>query len=210
MNTVFVTDLPFHVAVIWAVPPSGADAPCASSRSRSFALRGTSRLRACLRWTVRGLRHDLRFVTVVVENMVRTWAPDDFWQVAQPLIPVPAKRPQGGGKQRADDRAVLAAVVYLVQVGCSWWKLPAEMFGISRATAHRRFTEWTNAGLWELLHQQFLHRLGVVSEIDWSRAIVDSISVRAEKGGRRRGQTRSTAANRARRSMCCATAAVCR
>ncbi len=114
--------------------------------------------------------------------MIRTWAPDDFWQVAQPLIPIPAGRRQGGGKRRADDRAVLAAIVYLVQAGCSWWKLPAGLFGISRATAHRRFTEWTNAGLWERLHQQFLHRLGVASEIDWSRAIVDSIAVRAEKG----------------------------
>jgi transposase len=149
------------------------------------------------------LRQDLRFV---VEDMVRIWAPDDFWQVAQPLIPVPAARPQGGGKRRADDRAVLAAIVYLVQAGCSWHKLPTMLFGVSRASAHRRFTEWTQAGLWERLHQAFLHRLGVISEIDWSRAVVDSISVRAEKGGRLPGQTRSTVANPARRSMSCATA----
>ncbi|WP_345071273.1 IS5 family transposase [Phytohabitans flavus] len=114
--------------------------------------------------------------------MIRTWAPDDFWQVAQPLIPAQSVRRQGGGKRRADDRAVLAAIVYLVQAGCSWWKLPTQMFGISRSTAHRRFTQWTADGLWERLHQQFLHRLGVVSEIDWSRAMVDSIAVRAEKG----------------------------
>jgi hypothetical protein len=49
--------------------------------------------------------------------MIRTWAPDDFWEAAQPLIPVPAPRRQGGGKRRADDRAVLAAIVYLVQAG---------------------------------------------------------------------------------------------
>jgi transposase len=122
------------------------------------------------------------FVTAMIDDMVRTWAPDDFWQVAQPLIPVPAKRPQGGGKRRADDRAILAAIVYLVQAGCSWWKLPAQMFGVSRATAHRRFTEWTRSGLWERLHQQFLHQLGVIGQIDWSRAVVDAISVRAEKG----------------------------
>jgi transposase len=82
-----------------------------------------------------------------------------------------------------DDRAVFAAIVYLVQAGCSWWKLPAAMFGVSRATAHRRFTEWTAAGLWERLHQQILTRLGEAALIDWSRAVVDSISVRAEKRG---------------------------
>lgn len=115
--------------------------------------------------------------------MIRTWAPDDFWQAAEPLIRVPAKRPQGGGKRRVDDRAVLAAIVYLVQAGCSWRKLPAALFGVSRATVHRRFTEWTADGLWERLHQQFLHRLNVISEVDWSRAVVDSISVRALKRG---------------------------
>ncbi len=146
----------------------------------------------------------------MVEEMVRTWAPDDFWQVAQPLIPVQAVRRQGGGKRRADDRAVLAAIVYLVQAGCSWWKLPTVVFGVSRATAHRRFTEWTNAGLWERLHQAFLHRLGVISEIDWSRAVVDSISVRAEKGGRLRGQTRLTVVNPARRSTSYVTVVACR
>jgi len=103
---------------------------------------------------------------------------------------------------------VLAAIVYLVQAGCSWRKLPATLFGVSRPTVHRRFTEWTRGGLWERLHQQFLHRLNVISEIDWSRAVVDSIAVRAEKGGTRRGQTRSTAANPARRSISCATATV--
>jgi transposase len=136
-------------------------------------------LGACLSWIAVHLRHDLLFV---IEDMIRTWAPDDFWQVAQPLIPTPARRPQGGGKRRADDRAVLAAVVYLVQAGCSWWKLPAQMFGISRATAHRRFAEWTAAGLWERLHHAFLNQLGEAAAIAWSRAVVDSISVRAEKG----------------------------
>ena len=115
--------------------------------------------------------------------MIRTWAPDDFWQVAEPLIRVPAKRPQGGGKRRVDDRAVLAATVYMVHARCSWRELPAALFGVSRATVHRRFTEWTADGLWERLHQQFLHRLNVISEIDWSRAVVHSISVRALKRG---------------------------
>ncbi len=137
--------------------------------------------------------------------MIRTWAPDDFWQAAQPLIPIPAPRRQGGGKRRADDRAVLAAIVYLVQAGCSWRKLPVELFGVSRATVHRRFSEWTASGLWERLHHVFLTRLNVISEVDWSRAMVDSIAVRATKRGTIPGQTRSTAVNPARRSTSCVT-----
>lgn len=74
---------------------------------------------------------------------------------------------------------------------------------VSRSTTHRRFTEWTQAGLWVRLHQQFLHRLGVVSEIDWSRVIADSISVRAEKGATRLTQIRLIAASQVRRSTYC-------
>jgi transposase len=115
--------------------------------------------------------------------MIRTWAPEELWNVAQPLIPVPPPRPQGGGKRRVDNRAVLAALLYMVQAGCSWRKLPAVFFGVSRPTVHRRFTEWTRCGLWEQLHQRLLDRLNVAGEIDWSRAVADSISIRALKRG---------------------------
>jgi transposase len=146
-------------------------------------------------------------VADVVEDMIQTWAPDDLWQVAQPLIPVAAKRPQGGGKRRADDRAVLAAIAYMVQAGCSWRKLPAVFFGVSRPTVHRRFTEWTRHGLWEQIHHELLHRLQVAGGIDWTRAIVDSISVRAVKRGDLTGPNPVDRGNRARRSTSCATGA---
>lgn len=114
--------------------------------------------------------------------MIRTWAPDSLWEIAAPLIPAAPARPQGGGRRRVDDRAVLAAIVYVTQAGCSWWKLPEAMFGVTRATAHRRFTQWSSAGFWLRLHEAVLDRLGSEGRIDWSRAVVDSISVRAEKG----------------------------
>lgn len=111
------------------------------------------------------------------------WVPDSLWELASPLIPPAPTRAQGGGRRRTDDRRVLAAILYLTQAGCSWWKLPEQMFGVTRATAHRRYTEWTTAGVWDRLHQAMLDQLGARGAIDWSRAVVDSISVRAEKGG---------------------------
>jgi transposase len=118
----------------------------------------------------------------VDEQMIRTWAPEELWELAAPLIPPPPRRARGGGRRRTDDRAVLAAIVYVTQAGCSWWKLPGALFGVSRPTAHRRFAEWTRAGLWEQLHHAILDRLGAAGAIDWSRAVVDSIAIRAEKG----------------------------
>ncbi len=114
--------------------------------------------------------------------MIRLWVPDVLWEIAEPLIPPPPRRSQGGGRRRTDDRAVLAAIVYVTQAGCSWWKLPEASFGVTRATGHRRFTEWTSVGLWLRLHEALLDRLGGSGRVDWSRAVVDSISVRAEKG----------------------------
>jgi transposase len=114
---------------------------------------------------------------------IERWVPDQLWEIAAPLIPPAPQRPQGGGRRRIDNRTVLAAIVYLTEAGCSWWQLPERTFGVSRATAHRRCTEWTAAGLWPRLHQAVLDRLGADGRLDWSRAVVDSIAVRAEKGG---------------------------
>src|SRR6266536_669904 len=116
-------------------------------------------------------------------SAVEAYGPDQLWEITTPLIPPTPQRRQGGRRRRTPDRAVLAAIPYLTQAGCSWWQLPKTMFGVSRATAHRRFTEWTQAGLWERLHQAVLNRLGAAGDIDWSRAVVDSIAVRAEKRG---------------------------
>ncbi|MCX4909130.1 IS5 family transposase [Streptomyces sp. NBC_00878] len=53
----------------------------------------------------------------------------------------------GGGPAPCDERAVFTAVVYALTSGCAWRHLPPT-FGMSPATAHRRFTVWTEAGLW--------------------------------------------------------------
>ena len=101
----------------------------------------------------------------------------------RPLIPVFPPRPQGGGTAVTDDRAVFTAIVFVLTSGCAWRHLPPS-FGVSVPTAHRRFTAWTEAGLWPKLHRAVLDRLGSAGDIDWSSAILDAASVRAKKGDR--------------------------
>lgn len=113
---------------------------------------------------------------------VEKWCPESLWLLACPLLPDAPQRHQGGGRRRLDDRAVLAAIVYVLQTGCAWEALPAS-FGVSRATAHRRFTEWVAAEVFTRLHERLLDLLGTAGAIDWSRASVDSMHVRAVKGG---------------------------
>jgi len=116
-------------------------------------------------------------------DLSRRLVPDELWELTAPLLPRFTPRPQGGGTAPVDERAVFTAVVYVLTSGCAWRFLP-ESFGVSAATAHRRFAVWTEAGLWRRLHRAVLDELGARGELDWSSAIVDAASVRAKRGVR--------------------------
>ena len=63
-----------------------------------------------------------------------------------------------------------------------WRLLPARELGCgSPATCWRRLTEWANAGVFDQLHLQVLDRLGAQGRLDWERASVDTMSVRAKR-----------------------------
>ena len=118
---------------------------------------------------------------VEVDPFSRRLVPDELWEVVAPLIPEFKPRPQGGGTAPLEDRAVFTAVVFVLVSGCAWRHLPPS-FGVPPATAHRRFTAWTTAGLWPRLHRELLDRLGTRGDLDWSSAILDAASVRAKRG----------------------------
>jgi transposase len=77
---------------------------------------------------------------------------------------------------------MLAAILYVLESGCGWRQLPGS-FPVHWRTAHRRFAEWVAAGVMTALHQAMLDVLGVVGQLDSSRASIDSMQVRALKGG---------------------------
>jgi transposase len=56
-------------------------------------------------------------------------------------------RAQGGGRRRCEDRAVLAAIIFVAASGCTWRQAPP-VFGASWRTVHRRFTDWSTARVW--------------------------------------------------------------
>jgi len=117
----------------------------------------------------------------VVDELSLRLVPDALWEIAEPLIPRFASRPQGGGSAPIDDRAVFTAIVFVLTSGCAWRHLPPS-FGVTVPTAHRRFTAWVRAGVFENLHREVLDRLGGSGELDWSAAILDAASVRAKRG----------------------------
>uniref|UniRef100_UPI003EBCD621 transposase n=1 Tax=Nonomuraea sp. bgisy094 TaxID=3413781 RepID=UPI003EBCD621 len=58
-----------------------------------------------------------------MEAFLDRLVPDELWELFQRVMPLPAKRPQGGGRRRADDRLILAAIVFVATTGCTWRQL---------------------------------------------------------------------------------------
>ncbi len=125
---------------------------------------------------------------------VSSFVPNDLWEAIDPLFPTERPKPKGG-RPRVPNRAVLGGIIFVLRTGCPWRLLPKELGCGSGTTCWRRLRDWQEAGVWERLHTKLLNWLGDEAAIDWSRASIDSVSVRAKRGVSRRVRTRSTAAS---------------
>lgn len=125
---------------------------------------------------------------------------DELWEAVEPLIPKHEPSPEGG-HPRVDDRVCLRGIIFVLKSGISWEDFPQEM-GCSGMTLWNRLHEWQRAGVWDRIHRVLLDRLRKADELDFSRAVVDSASVRAQKRGSKPGQTPSIAARRAASITC--------
>jgi transposase len=126
-------------------------------------------------------------------SMAEHLIPDEVWAAIQPLLPPKRPHPKGG-RPWMEDRAVLGGIIYVLRAGVPWRLLPARELGCgSGVTCWRRRRDWQQAGVWEQLHHRLLDWLGDDGQVDWSRAAIDSVSVRARRGGTSLAQTRSTA-----------------
>lgn len=127
--------------------------------------------------------------------MARQWVTDELWEEIKPLLPPEPPKPKGG-RPRADDRACLVGILFVLRTGCGWNDIPAEL-APSGPTCWRRFRDWSAAGLWPRLWRIILRHLGKTDRIDLSRAIIDSASFRAVFGGLTPAQTPRIDANMA-------------
>ena len=113
---------------------------------------------------------------------------DELWELIQPLLPPPKPRRQRyPGRKPLSERRVLTGVLFVLKSGIPWEMLPQEMGCGSGMTCWRRLRDWHEAGVWQRLHELLLSKLRAADRIDWSRAVVDSGSVRAVGGGGENG-----------------------
>ncbi len=109
--------------------------------------RNISECKVELSVSVRFPKEDYNFVLNLMSNYLTRGGDkfqeltDEQWNCAQQYLP-----PQPiTGRKRLDDRRALNAILYKLQTGCSWSKLPRK-YG-SSVTAHRRLKQWSGEGV---------------------------------------------------------------
>jgi transposase len=124
---------------------------------------------------------------------------DALWTRIAPLLPKPPrKRFKTMGRPRVSDRAALTGILFVLRTGMPWQMLPLEMGCGSGSTCWRRLVRWQRAGVWKRLHAALLAELRQRGQLDLARAIVDSSSVRALRGGKKLDRTQPIAARTGR------------
>jgi transposase len=142
--------------------------------------------------------------------MARELVDDELWEIICPLLPVKRRRKTHPGRKRLDDRRVLTGILFVLQSGIPWEMLPQEMGCGSGMTCWRRLRAWQKAGVWTRLHRVLLTRLRGADQLDFSRVIVDSSSVRAVHGGKKLDRTQPIAARRGANTTCSSRRKACR
>ena len=127
---------------------------------------------------------------------------DDLWTRIEPLLPKRKRRDrQHAGRKPIADRAVLTGILFVLRSGIPWNMLPKEMGCGCGSTCWRRLVRWQRAGVWKRLHGALLTELRRRGELDLARAIVDSASLRALRGGKKLDRTLPIAARPGRNIM---------
>lgn len=128
--------------------------------------------------------------------MAKPLVDDELWNLIEPLLPNKPRRSHHPGRKPIDNRKALTGILFVLKTGIPWELLPQEMGCGSGMTCWRHLREWERAGVWQRLHRVLLEKLQIADQIDWSRAVVDSSSVRAMLGGKKQVVTLQTEAKR--------------
>lgn len=122
---------------------------------------------------------------------------DGLWQLIEPLLPkMKRRRCTHPGRKPITHRQALTGILFVLRTGIPWTALPLEMGCGSGVSCWRRLVAWQRAGVWVRLHRVLLTRLQAAEQIECSRTIVDSSSVRALHGGKKLAPIPLTGAKR--------------
>lgn len=105
--------------------------------------------------------------------------PDELWARLEPLIPARVNpHPRGGGRPRRADRECADAIFFVLRTGCQWEALNATGL-CPHSTAHDRFQEWVERGVWQQLWAVLVGEYDELRGLDWSYLSVDGSMTKA-------------------------------
>jgi putative transposase len=114
--------------------------------------------------------------------------PDDLGEAIAPLLPQHKNTHRfGGGRPRKSDRVCMEAILFVLRTGCQWKALDATRF-CPASTAHDRFQEWVEAGVFLALWEHGLMAYDDLEGIDWSWLSMDGCMTKAPLGGQETGK----------------------
>jgi transposase len=114
--------------------------------------------------------------------------PDALWAQIEMCLPKHKNTHRfGGGRPRTPDRVCMDAIFYVLRTGCQWKALDATRF-CPGSTAHDRFQEWAEAGVFWDLWELGLLDYDCLKGIDWQWLSMDGCMTKAPLGGEKDGQ----------------------
>ena len=109
--------------------------------------------------------------------------PDDLWEAIEWILPEHKNTHRfGGGRARKPDRVCMDAIFYVLRTGCQWKALDATIF-CPGSTAHDRFQEWVEAGVFQEMWKAGLLEYDYFVGIDWDWLSMDGSMTKAPLGG---------------------------
>lgn len=107
---------------------------------------------------------------------------DEQWERIAPHLPEHPPSPKGG-RPRADDRACLEGILWLLRAGARWQDIPVDL--PSGSTCWRRLQEWAAEGVLERIQALLVRELDTLGRVDLSELLADATFIRAKKGDSR-------------------------
>lgn len=117
------------------------------------------------------------------ESVKRFVVSDELWALIQPHLPKRVNKHRfGGGRPRKPDRVCMDAIFFVLRTGCQWNALDATGLCPS-STAHDRFQQWVQAGVFLELWKAGLMEYDALKGIDWSWLSMDGAMTKSPLSG---------------------------
>ena len=111
--------------------------------------------------------------------------PDYMWEEMKQIIPIPIDdHPLKCHNPRMDDRKIMDAIFFVLRTGCQWQALDYTNI-CKHSVAHKRFQEWTEAGVFEKFLEKGLIMYDEVKGIDWKWLSLDGAMTKSPLGGKK-------------------------